>query len=138
MVKDFRAFVLRGNVVDLAVGVVIGAAFGTIVAALVADFLTPLIGAIVGKQSFANLSFKVNSADFLYGDFINKLLSFLLIAAVVFYLVVKPMNYLMTRARREPPAEPDTTKCPECLSVIPIAARRCAYCTALQPGAATP
>src|SRR3981081_151468 len=90
MLKEFCEFAMKGNVVDLAVGVVIGAAFGAIVTALVGDFLTPLIGAIVGKQSFANLSFKVNNADFLYGDFINKLLSFLLIAAAVFFLVVKP------------------------------------------------
>jgi large conductance mechanosensitive channel len=137
MFKDFRAFVLRGNVVDLAVGVVIGAAFGAIVAALVADFLTPLITAIVGKPTFADQYFEINTSKFMYGDFINKLLSFLLIAAAVFFLVIKPMNYLMTRARREPPAEPDTTKCPKCLSVIPAGARRCAYCTAVQPGAAT-
>jgi large conductance mechanosensitive channel len=133
MFKDFRAFVLRGNVVDLAVGVVIGAAFGTVVAALVSDFLTPLISALVGKPNFGGLSFTVNNSPFAYGDFINKLLAFLLVAAAIFFFVVKPVNYLVARARHEPPADPDTTKCPECLSVIPIGARRCAYCTAVQP-----
>jgi large conductance mechanosensitive channel len=135
MFKEFRAFVLRGNVVDLAVAVVIGAAFGLVVSALVGDFLTPLIAAIVGKQDFSGLFFSVNNSKFLYGDFINKLLAFLLVAAAIFFFVVKPINYLMARARHEPPPEPDTTKCPECLSVIPVGARRCAFCTAVQPGA---
>jgi large conductance mechanosensitive channel len=137
MFKEFRAFVLRGNVVDLAVGVVIGAAFGAVVAAFVKDFLTPLISAIAGQGTFADQYVQIGKAKFMYGEFINALISFILIAAAVFFFVVKPINYLMARARREPPAEPDTTKCPECLSVIPAGARRCAFCTAVQPGATT-
>jgi large conductance mechanosensitive channel len=136
MLKEFKAFILRGNVVDLAVGIVIGAAFGAVVAALVADLLTPLIAAIFGKPNFGGLSFYVNGSQFKYGDFINVLIAFLSVAAAVFFFVVKPINWLTARARREPAPEPDTTKCPECLSVIPVAARRCAFCTAEQPRAA--
>jgi large conductance mechanosensitive channel len=136
MLKEFKAFVLRGNVVDLAVGIVIGAAFGAVVNALVKDFLTPLIAAIFGKQDFSNLFFTVNGSKFAYGDFINFVVAFILVAAALFFFVVKPINMLTARARHEPAPEPDTTKCPECLSVIPAAARRCAFCTAEQPGAA--
>ena len=134
MLKEFKAFILRGNVVDLAVGIVIGAAFGAVVTAFVKDLLTPLIGAIFGQPNFNNLTFTVNKAQFNYGDFINFLVAFLLVAAALFFFVVKPINWLTARARREPAPEPDTTKCPECLSVIPAAARRCAFCTAVQPG----
>ena len=128
--KDFRQFLLRGNVVDLAVGVVMGAAFGTVVTALVKDFVTPLIAAIAGKPDFSALHFTVNGSSFGVGDFLNALVSFALIALAVFYFVVKPINFLVSRAHHEPPPDPTTMKCPECLSEIPIGARRCAFCTA--------
>jgi large conductance mechanosensitive channel len=131
MLKDFKAFLLRGNVVDLAVGIVIGLAFGTVVTAFVADLITPIIAAIIGKPDFSALTFTINSSVFRYGDFLNAVISFLSIAAAVFFFVVKPVNALMARARREPPADPTTKKCPECLSEIPIDARRCAFCTAV-------
>ena len=125
----FKQFVLRGSVVDLAVGVVIGAAFGTVVSALVKDLLTPLIAAIVRKPDFSTFKFTFNGSQFLYGDFINAIISFLLIAAAVYYFVVLPVNALVARARREPPADPTTKKCPECRSEIAIDAKRCAFCT---------
>jgi large conductance mechanosensitive channel len=128
-VKDFKTFLLRGNLVDLAVGIVIGVAFGAVVTALVSDLVTPLIAAIGGKPDFSSLSFTVNKSHFDYGDFLNALLSFVVIAAVIFFLVVKPVNALVARARTEPPADPTTRNCPECLSEIPIAARRCSFCT---------
>jgi large conductance mechanosensitive channel len=131
--KGFRTFLLRGNVVDLAIAVVIGAAFGAVVTALVKDLLTPLIAAIGGKPDFSALSFTINNSKFLYGDFINAVIAFVILAAVVYYLVVLPMNTLIARSRREPPPDPATRQCPECLSVINIAARRCAYCTAEVP-----
>jgi large conductance mechanosensitive channel len=127
MFKGFREFVLRGSVVDLAVGVVIGAAFGTVVTAFVKDLLTPVIAAIVRKPDFSGLYFELNGAKFLYGDFINALISFLLIAAAVYYFVVLPVNALMKRFEKQ--ALPDKKKCPECESDIPLAARRCAFCT---------
>jgi len=130
MLRDFKAFLLRGNVVDLAVAVVIGAAFGAVVQALVKDLLTPIIAAIVGKPDFAQLSFTIHGSPFSYGDFLNAAITFVSVAAAVFYFVVVPVNALMARSRREPPPEPDTRNCPECLSVIPLQARRCAYCTA--------
>jgi large conductance mechanosensitive channel len=133
VIKDFKAFVLRGNVVDLAVGVVMGAAFGAVVTALVKDLVTPLIAAIFGKPDFSGLSLTVNSSKFLYGDFINAILAFLLIALAVFFFIVQPVNALIARTRHEPPAEPDTKKCAECLSVIPAAASRCAFCAQPQP-----
>ena len=129
MFKEFKAFLLRGNVIDLAVGVVIGAAFGSVVTALVADFLTPLIAAIVKVPNFAGLVFTLNGSQFMYGHFINALISFLLVASAVFFFVVKPMNVLIARAHKEPPNDPATRKCPECLSEIPIEARRCSACT---------
>ena len=132
MLKGFREFVLRGNVVDMAVGVVIGAAFGAIVTALVKDLLTPLIAALVGKPDFSGYVFEVNGSKFLYGDFINAVVSFLLIAAAIYYLVVLPVNALMARIHQnEPAAAPDKKQCPECRSDIPIAARKCAYCTSV-------
>jgi large conductance mechanosensitive channel len=130
MLKEFRDFVLRGNVVDLAVAVVIGAAFGAVVTALVADFITPLIAAIGGQPDFSALTFTINDSVFKYGDFINKLLSFLIIAAVIFFLVVKPLNTLMKRLKPETPVDQPTRACPECLSDIPKPASRCAFCTA--------
>ena len=127
--KDFKQFLLRGNVVDLAVGVVMGAAFGTVVTALVKDFITPLIAALFGKPDFSSINFTVNGSIFPVGDFINALISFVLIALAVFFFVVKPINFLVSMAHREPPADPTTMKCPQCLSEIPIGAKRCAFCT---------
>jgi large conductance mechanosensitive channel len=127
--KDFKEFLLRGNLVDMAVGVVVGVAFAAVVTALVTDLITPLIAAIGGNPDFSSLTFTINGSHFLYGAFINALIAFVVIAAVVFYLVIKPVNVLMTR-RAKPEAEPTTRECPECLSEIPVAARRCAFCTA--------
>ena len=128
MIRDFKQFLLRGNVVDLAVGIVIGAAFGGLVTAFVKDFITPLIAAIIGTSK-NGLTFRVGAAIFLVGDFLDSLIAFLLIALVVFFLVVKPVNYLVSRSRSEDSPDPTTRKCPECLSEIPIEARRCAFCT---------
>jgi large conductance mechanosensitive channel len=135
--KGFKQFIMRGNVLDLAVAVVMGAAFGAVVTALVKDLITPLIAAIVGKPDFSAIQFEVNASKFLLGDFINALVSFLLIAAAVYFFVVLPMNSLMARMRRgEVPPDPTTRECPECLSTIPIAARKCAFCaTPLSSGA---
>ncbi|HWR36542.1 MAG TPA: large conductance mechanosensitive channel protein MscL [Clostridia bacterium] len=130
MFKGFRQFLLRGNVVDLAVGVVVGAAFGAVVASFTKDLLTPLIAALVGKPDFSALYFEVNSSKFMYGNFVNALLSFVLVAGAVYFFVVVPVNALLSRVQRAPVAEPTTMKCPECLSEIPIGAARCAYCTA--------
>lgn len=130
MLKEFKQFLLRGNVVDLAVAVVVGAAFGAVVSALVADLLTPLIAAIFGKPNFANLAFTVNSSTFKYGHFLNAIFSFVTIATTVFFFVVVPVNTLMKRRRTEPPVDEAVRPCPECLSEIPVAARRCAFCTA--------
>lgn len=129
LLKDFKQFLLRGNVVDLAVGVVIGAAFGSVISALVSDLLTPLIAAIAKVPDFSDLLFTLNGSQFKYGHFVNAVISFVLVAAAVFFFVVKPMNTLISRSRKEPPADPTTKKCPECLSEIPIAARRCMHCT---------
>lgn len=133
--RDFKTFIVRGNVVDLAIGIVIGAAFGTVVSALVSDFITPLVG-IPGKADFSAFSFTVNHSVFHYGDFINKLISFLIIAAVVFFLIVRPVNALMARRKTELPADPTTRECPYCLSSIPIKATRCAFCTQEVPAPA--
>jgi large conductance mechanosensitive channel len=130
MLKEFRDFVLRGNVVELAVAVVIGAAFGAVVTAFVASFITPLIAAIGGKPDFSTLAFTINGSRFTYGAFFNALLSFVIIAAVVFFFVVRPLNALMARFKPEPPLDRVTHPCPECLSDIPEGARRCAFCTA--------
>ena len=127
--RGFKTFLLRGNVVDLAVGVVIGVAFGAVITGFVKDLVTPLIAAIGGKPDFASISFTINNSRFLYGDFINALASFVIIAAVIYFFVVMPYTALIARARREPPPDPTTKKCTECLSEIPIAARRCAFCT---------
>ncbi len=127
--KDFREFLLRGNLVDMAVGIVIGIAFVAVVTALVADLVTPLIAAIGGKPDFSSLSFTINKSHFLYGAFINALITFVVIAAVIYYLVVKPVNALMARRKTEPPIDATTRDCPYCLSQIPIGASRCAFCT---------
>jgi large conductance mechanosensitive channel len=129
MLSGFKQFILRGNVVDLAVGVVIGAAFGSVATALTKDLLTPLIAAVVGKPDFSAISFTIGKTVFPIGDFINAAVSFLLIAAAVYFFVVTPINALISRTRKAPaPADPTTKKCPECLSEIPIDARRCAHC----------
>lgn len=129
MLKGFKTFLLRGNVVDLAVAVVIGGAFGAVVAALVKDLLTPLIAAIVGQPDFSAIVFTVNGSKFLIGDFINAVLAFVLVAAAIYFFVVMPMNVIVERRRRgEAPPDPTTKKCPECLSEVPIAATRCAFC----------
>jgi large conductance mechanosensitive channel len=129
MAGGFKQFLLRGNVVDMAVGVVIGAAFGAVVTAFTKDLLTPMIAAVAGKPDFSAIKFTVNGSAFLLGDFINAMVSFLIIAAAVYYMVVLPVNALVSRARKEPPADPTTKKCPECLSEIPLQAKRCAFCT---------
>jgi len=135
MLSGFKQFILRGNVIDMAVGVVIGAAFAGVVTAFTKDLLTPFIAAIVGKPDFSAISLTINNSVFAVGDFINAAISFLLVAAAVYFFVVTPINALVSRMRKAPaPADPTTRKCPECLSEIPIDARRCSYCT--QPLAA--
>ena len=129
MFKEFRDFVLRGNVVDLAIAVVIGAAFGALVTAFVSDFMTPLIAAVGGQPDFSGLTFTINESVFRYGHFINALISFLIIAAVVFFFVVRPLNKLMARLKPETSVDIPTRACPECMSDIPQTARRCAFCT---------
>ncbi len=131
MFKEFKKFILRGNVVDLAVAVVIGAAFGAVVTALVRDFVTPFIAAIGGQPDFSGLSFTINNSKFMYGDFINALVSFLIIATVVFFFIVQPINKLMSHMSPEDDIDsPAERECPECLSAIPAAAKRCKFCTA--------
>jgi len=130
MLKGFKQFILRGNVVDLAVGVVVGASFGTVVAALVKDLITPFIAALVKAPDFSKLAFVVNGSQFMYGDFLNAIISFVIVAAVVYFFVVLPINALVSRMHREPPPDPTTMKCPQCLSEIPVGAKRCAFCTA--------
>jgi large conductance mechanosensitive channel len=129
MLREFRAFVLRGNLVDLAVAVVIGTSFTAVVNAIVKDFITPLIAAIGGKPNFGNLVFTINGSRFAYGDFLNAALTFVMVAAVLFFLVVKPVNAIMEAFRTEPEVGAPTRACPECLSQIPRAASRCAFCT---------
>lgn len=130
MFQGFKKFIFRGNVVDLAVAVVIGAAFGAVITALVTNILTPFIAAIGGKPDFSNLSVTINNSKIMYGAFLNALISFLLIALAVYIFIVAPLNaYAERRRRGEAPPDPTTKKCPECLSEIPIAARRCAFCT---------
>jgi large conductance mechanosensitive channel len=137
MLKEFKQFILRGNVIDLAVAVVIGAAFNSVVQGLVKDFITPLVGAIYQQKQFANAAFHFHGSTFLYGDFINVLISFIIIAAVVFFLVVQPINKLIALSKRNKTSEdPSTKKCPECLSEVPIKATRCAFCTTKLPAKA--
>ena len=125
--NGFKQFLLRGNVIDMAVGIVVGAAFGTVVSAFVKDLLTPFIAAIVRKPDFSMIAFTINSSKFMVGDFINELISFIIIAAAVYFAVVMPVNKLIAHVQR--PAAPTTKSCPECLSEIPIGAKRCAHCT---------
>ena len=130
MLNGFKKFVMRGNVIDLAVAVVMGGAFGAVVTALVKDLLTPIIAAVVGKPDFSGIVFTVNGSKFPIGDFINALVGFLLIALAIYVFVVAPMNALTARMRRgEASPDPTSKKCPECLSEVPIAAKRCAFCT---------
>jgi len=129
VMQEFKAFLLRGNLVDMAVGIVIGLAFAAVVTALVADLITPLIAAIFGKQDFSSLTFTINGSTFRYGDFINALITFVLIATALFFFVIKPVNLLISRARKQGPPDPEVRNCPQCLSEITIAATRCAYCT---------
>ena len=131
--RGFKAFLLRGNVVDLAIAVVIGVAFGLVVTAFVKDLVTPLVAALFGKPDFGALTFTINNSKFLYGDFINSVVSFIIVAAVIYFFVVVPYTALLARSRKEPPADPTTKKCTECESEIPIGARRCAFCTSPQP-----
>ena len=130
MFKGFREFVLRGNVVDLAVAVVIGTAFGAVITALVKDLITPLIAALVGTPDFSAYGVTIGGSRLLVGDFLNAVISFLLIAAAVYFFVVAPINAFIARRKRgEAPPDPTTKKCPECLSEVPVTARRCAFCT---------
>ena len=130
MLKDFKQFLFRGNVVDLAVAIVIGGAFGAVVASFVADLMNPLIAAIFGKPDFSALAFHINGSTFKYGLFINAIVAFILVAAAIYFAAVRPVNAMRARAARgEAPADPTTRPCPQCLSEIPIAATRCAFCT---------
>jgi large conductance mechanosensitive channel len=130
MFKEFRTFLMRGNVIDLAVAVVLGVAFGAVITALVEDIITPIIAAFGGQPDFSALTFTINDSKFLYGDFINKVIYFVIVALAIFLVVVKPMNIMMARMRRgETTPDPTTRICPECLGEVPIAAARCMYCT---------
>lgn len=135
MLKEFKQFLLRGNVVDLAVGVIIGSAFSSVVNALVADILNPFISLIARIPDFSDIVFKINNNEFLIGHLLNTVISFMIVAATIFFFIIKPMNILVARSRKEAPADPTTKKCSECLSEIPIDAKRCAYCA--QPVAKT-
>jgi large conductance mechanosensitive channel len=129
MLKGFKQFILRGNVIDLAVGVVIGAAFNSVVNSLVKDLITPFIGALFKTPDFQDLSFTINGSEFMYGNFISSLISFLLVAAAVYFFVVTPINTLVARMRGQAPLDPTTKKCPECMSEISVQASRCPFCT---------
>lgn len=130
MLKGLRQFLLRGNVLDLAVAVVMGGAFGAVVSAMVKDLLTPFIAALVGQPDFSAIAFELNGSKLLIGDFVNSIVSFVLVGSAIYLFVVVPMNALTARLRRgEAPTDPTTKKCPECLSEVPVAARRCASCT---------
>lgn len=135
LVKDFREFILRGNVVDLAVGVVIGAAFASVVDAFTKGVITPLIG-IPGGLSVGDLAFSINGSKFLIGAFVNAFITFLITAAVIYFFVVRPVNWLMARRKTETPVDPTTRECPRCLSSIPAKATRCAFCTSDVPAVA--
>jgi large conductance mechanosensitive channel len=128
VLKGFKAFLLRGNVIDLAIAVVVGVAFTAVVTAFVKDIVTPLIAAIFGKPDFSALAFTIHNSRFLFGDFINAVVAFVIVAAVLYFFVVAPYSALLARSRKEPPPDPTIKKCPECLSDIPAAAKRCAFC----------
>jgi len=129
LLEGFKNFILRGNAVDLAVGVVIGASFGTVVNTLVKGLLTPFIGAIAKVPDFSGLYFTLNGSKFLYGEFVNALISFLLVAAAIYFCVIMPMNFLTSKMRKKETVAPTTKKCPECLSEVPVQAKRCSHCT---------
>ena len=129
LLKDFRDFILRGNVVDLVVGIMIGAAFNSVVNALVKDLMTPLVAAIFKQPNFSALTFTVNGSQFSYGDFINNVITFIILAATIYFFVVLPINRITARVKKGPPPDATTKQCPECLSSIPLKATRCAYCT---------
>jgi large conductance mechanosensitive channel len=131
MMQGFKQFILKGNVVDLAVGIVIGVSFGAVVTALVKDIITPFIGALGGMPDFSSVSFTVNNSKFMIGDFINAVLSFLINAAVMYFFVVYPVNKLIAATKKNKPIDPTTKKCPECLSVIAVEAKRCPFCTSV-------
>lgn len=131
MLKEFKQFLLRGNVVDLAVGVIIGVAFGGVVTALVEGVFTPLIAAVIGQPDFSGIGFTLNDSRIEIGVFLNAVISFMVVAAVVFFLIVTPVNRMTARARTEAPAEPTLKKCPECLMDVPRAAKRCGHCTSV-------
>jgi large conductance mechanosensitive channel len=135
LASDFKQFLLRGNFIDMAVGLVMALAVFAVVTALVKDLITPLIAAIAGKPDFSALTFEINKSTFRHGDFMNALITFIFTAAAVFFFIVVPMNALIARSRTEPPADPTTRKCPECLSEIPLEARRCSFCTSQVPRA---
>jgi len=135
MLKGFRDFILRGDVIDLAVAVVIGAAFNSVVSALVKSVITPLIGAIGGTPDFSRIYFTINNSRFMVGEFLNALISFLIVAGVVYFLIVLPMNKLMARIKKGEKVDPTTKTCPECLSAIPLKAKRCKFCTSVLPKA---
>jgi large conductance mechanosensitive channel len=130
LLNEFKAFLMRGNVVDLAIAVVIGVAFAAVVTSLVEDIITPIIAVIFGEPDFSALTFTINNSTFYYGQFINALIAFVTIAAAIFFFVVVPYNAFSARMRKEEPPDPTIRKCPECLSDIPSEARRCAFCTA--------
>jgi len=136
MLKEFRQFILRGNLVDLAVAVVIGTAFTALVNSLVKSLITPLIAAAGGDADFSHLAFTINGSRFLYGEFINALITFITVSFVMFFFVIRPMNALLDRLRPEPKVDQETRECPECLSDIPVGAKRCAFCTSAVPAAA--
>ena len=125
----FKQFILRGSVVDLAVGIVIGASFSAVVNSIVKGVITPLIGVVMTQPNFSDLRFTLRGSTFLFGDVINAFISFIILAAVIYFLVVLPVNALVSASRKQPPADPTTTKCPECKSEIPLDATRCAHCT---------
>ena len=131
MLKGFKQFVLRGNVVDLSVGVVIGASFSAVISSLVKDILTPFISAIFKAPDFSGLMFTINGSSFMYGNFLNALIAFLIVAAAIYFFVVTPINTLISKTRKEKPLDPTTKKCSECLSEIPLEAKRCAHCTSI-------
>ena len=129
ILNDFKQFLLRGNFVDVAIALIMALAAFAVVQALIKDLLTPIIAAIAGKPDFSALDFTINKSTFMYGDFINAVITFVLTGAAVFFFIVVPMNAFIARSRKEPPVDPTTRKCPECLSEIPVDARRCAFCT---------
>ncbi len=136
LLKEFKEFILRGNVVSLAVAVLIAVAFGAVVKSLTDNIITPFIGIFGGTPDFSGLTFSINESKFGYGQFINDIIYFLIIAAIIFFFIIKPMNTLIERTKRETPADPEEKKCPECLSNIPLAAFRCKFCTVEQPAVA--